>query len=314
MFIEKTDKINGYYRIPSIVALKNGHLIACYECRKPTATDWGHIDIKIIKSTDGGNNWRTVKIITSGETMNNPVLTVCDEVLIFTYCKNYHDIYSMKSFDGGETFTEEKKIDVSNIDYTVIAVGPGHGIFHNGTIIMPIWFVNNIEDKLAHRPSKIATIYSTDGGDTWSVGEVIGEDLLVNPSECALAVTPDNKIIISIRNESDRKERAFAYSKNGYSNWVNLSYNSNFIDPICQGSMAYDNRYIYHINCCSQNARQNLTINVIDSNQNIIREILIDELAGYADIAIYNNELFILYEQTLPDWNFVGLNLEKIKL
>lgn len=310
MFIEKTDKINGYYRIPSIVTLKNGDLLACYECRKPTSTDWGHIDIKIIKSTDDGQSWRTVKVITSGETMNNPVLTVCGEVVHLVYCKNYQDIYHLKSLDGGETFSEEKSIVVTAMPYTVIAVGPGHGIYHNGNIIMPIWFVNNLEDKFAHHPSKIATIYSSDGGESWSIGEVIGENYLVNPSECALAITSDNKVLISIRNESDQKQRAFAFSKNGYSDWEELALNGAFPDPVCQGSMVNFGDTVYHINCANTEKRHNLTIKVLDRDLTILKEIYVADLAGYSDITVKDNNLFVLYESELGGWNFEGLILK----
>ena len=313
MFVEKTDD-NGYYRIPSIVTLSNGDLLACYECRKPTATDWGYIDIKIIKSVDDGQTWRTVKIITSGETMNNPVLTVCGEVVHLTYCKNYHDIYHLKSLDFGESFSDEKLIPITAMPYTVIAVGPGHGICHSGKIIMPIWFVNNLEDKFAHSPSKIATIYSSDGGETWTVGEVIGEDFLINPSECALAVTADNKVLISIRNENPEKLRAFAISENGFSGWQDLALNTSFIDPICQGSMVEFGDTVCHINCANTEKRRDLTVKIIDKNLTIQREIYVENFAGYSDIAVKDNKLFVLYENMFDDWKFNGLIFKKIDL
>ncbi len=246
--------------------------------------------------------------------MNNPTLTICDDAVHLVYCKNYHDVYHCKSLDGGESFSPEKPIIVTAMPYTVIAVGPGHGIYHNGNIIMPIWFVNNLEDRFANHPSKIATIYSSDGGESWLVGEVIGEDYLVNPSECALAITSDNKVLISIRNESDKKQRAFAFSKNGCSDWENLSLNSAFPDPVCQGSMVNFDDTVYHINCANTEKRHNLTIKLLDKNLFILREIYVADLAGYSDITVKNNKIFVLYESELGGWNFEGLVLKVIDL
>ena len=94
-----------------------------------------------------------------------------------------------------------KKSIECDIFYNVAAVGPGHGIVHEGKMIVPIWFAQNKDDQLAHHPSIIATLYSTDG-EKWHLGELIGQKVLIDPSECALAVTADNKVLISIRNEN----------------------------------------------------------------------------------------------------------------
>lgn len=66
MLIEKVN--NGSYsqcRIPGIVMTENGSLLAYYECRKSNS-DWAEIDIKIIRSTDGGESWQTVTVIENG--------------------------------------------------------------------------------------------------------------------------------------------------------------------------------------------------------------------------------------------------------
>ena len=76
MVIEKANSEYSTCRIPVLVMMKSGDLLACYECRKDFS-DWAEIDLKIIKSTDGGNTWQTLHLIKgNGNTLNNPVFIV----------------------------------------------------------------------------------------------------------------------------------------------------------------------------------------------------------------------------------------------
>src|SRR3954447_25302767 len=63
-FLEKIDLFeagkDGYalYRIPGIVVTRQGTVLAYCEARKSAKGDWGHIDIVMRRSTDGGKNWQ----------------------------------------------------------------------------------------------------------------------------------------------------------------------------------------------------------------------------------------------------------------
>ncbi len=50
--------IGGYatYRIPGIIATPKGSLLVVGEARKHLQSDWGHIDIVLRRSTDGGSD------------------------------------------------------------------------------------------------------------------------------------------------------------------------------------------------------------------------------------------------------------------
>lgn len=312
MLIEKVNgEIYSQGRIPGIVITEKGTLLAYYEGRK-TKSDWAEIDIKMIRSTDEGETWETVTIIPgNGQTLNNPVLFVKGEEIHLLYLENYKRLFHAVSTDDGVTFSKpQEKFIECDFFYNVIAVGPGHGIVHDGKMIVPVWFAQNRLLRKAHHPSIIATLYSTDG-ENWHVGELIGKDVLNNPSECALAVTADNKVLVSIRNENKCHQRAFAISEDGIRNWQNLHFHSQIPDPICMGSMCHANGKIYHINCDSSTERENLTVKISDDCFETFESLFVDTPAGYSDIAIKNNTLFIFYER---DCTNGGLYLKKLSI
>lgn len=312
MLIEKVNGENySQCRIPGIVITEKGTLLAYYECRR-TNSDWADIDIKIIRSTDEGDTWQTVTVIHGdGNTLNNPVMFVKGEELHFLFLKNYKQLFHCISKDDGKTFSNPspKNIDCE-IFYNVVAVGPGHGIVHDGKMIVPVWFAQNRENAKAHRPSVIATLYSTDG-ENWHTGEIIGEEVLINPSECALAVTADNKVLISIRNENSCHQRAFALSDDGIGNWKDIHFDLQMPDPVCMGSMCHESGKVYHINCESNTARENLTVKISDDCFKSFEHVFVDTPAGYSDIAVKNEVLYILYER---DCDNGGLYFKKINL
>ena len=304
MIIQRPN-VDGYRygRIPSLALTSKKTLIACYEWRRELS-DWSKIDLKFIRSTDGGETWENVKIIYGDtHTLNNPVFIIKGETVHFLFCEDYKRMFHCKSTDDGKTFTEPSEITyaIENaFPYTVVAPGPGHGTVHNGNLIAPIWVVNNPSDLLAHRPSFISTIYSDDDGESWSVGEVIGKYLFTNPSEAAIAVDNDNRVCLSIRNENREKaRRGFAVSDNGYSNWSKVQFAEALPDPICQGSMYSFNGKLYHINCNHTTERKNLTVKISGDCFETYNEIVIDDNSGYSDIAVDENYIYVFYERDI---------------
>lgn len=301
------EKSGGEYRqcrIPGIVRTKTGALLAYYECRRDIS-DWAEIDLKIIRSTDEGKTWSLVKKIPgASDTLNNPVAVVCGEKIFFLYCKNYKQIFVSGSDDDGVTFTDGKEIEGSfsrqEFFFNALAIGPGHGVFHNGNIIIPVWFSYNRENPEAHRPSSILTIYSKDMGKTWHMGEKIGENFLINPSECALAVTK-NEVIISIRNENPVHLRGISRSLNGYERWSDVKFSEILPDPICQGSMDTDGESLFHINCDSQKSRENLTLKISRDEFESYIAIKVDEGGGYSDIAVTDEKIYVIYEKDIDN-------------
>ena len=289
MLVEKAVLDYTDFRIPGIVATEKGSLIRYCECRR-SRSDWADIDIKVSRSTDGGESWETAILIESGgNTLNNPVMFSDGDRLVFLYCKNYKEIWKRVSLDDGKSFGEDERVDFEgNADFffNVVAVGPGHGIVHGERLIVPIWFAYNAENEKSHHPSFISTLYSDDHGASWHLGEPLFKDALINPSECALAVTADGEFLISIRHEGKTKKRAIAKSADGASGWRDLHFEENLSDPICMGSMTHGGGLIYHSNCDSETARQNLTVKISDDDFKTCRSVYISEAGGYSDVAL----------------------------
>ena len=316
------EQVNGKYtdfRIPGIVATERGTLLRYCECRK-TQSDWAEIDIEVKRSEDNGERWTTVLLIEGkGATLNNPVMFVDGERLVFLYCKNYKEIWKCVSFDDGKSFKDAERVNFEQgvgFPYSVVALGPGHGIVHQGRLIVPMWFAYNQDDSKKHYPSFASTFYSDDHGMSWRVGELIYPDRLINASEGALAVMSDGSVLLSLRHDGAEKTRALAKSRNGISEWHDLRLDDKMHDPTCMGSMTHRNGTVYHVNCDSQNWRKNLTLKVSENGFESYSKMIISDIGGYSDIAVLGDKLFVLYEKTvvnnLNKWDPFCLYFEAI--
>lgn len=298
------------FRIPGMVATEKGSLLRYCECRR-SVSDWADIDIKVSRSEDEGKTWETVHLIESGgNTLNNPVMFVYGNRLILLYCKNYKELYKCVSDNDGKTFGNSSRVDFESsvsFFFNVVAVGPGHGIVHNGRLLTAAWFAFNKSDPKSHFPSFSSTLYSDDGGESWKVGEPVFRDEIVNGSEGALAVNSDGEVILSLRHEGEKRTRAIVKSSDGISGWHSLTFENNLPDPVCMGSMTHKGGRIYHINCASDNdfkvgghgkARVDLTVKISDDNFKTYHSIPISGTGGYSDIALLDNKICVLYEKT----------------
>ena len=150
-----------------------------------------------------------------------------------------------------------------------------------------------------HGRTWTAVLLIESGGNTLN-NPVMLPDVLKNPSECALAVTEENEVLISIRHEGEIKRRGLAKSPTGFSDWKNFHFEENLPDPVCMGSMTYKNGRIYHSNCDSAAGRKNLTIKISDDCFCTHKSIHVSNVGGYSDIALLGNKLCIVYEKTIP--------------
>lgn len=259
---------NGYasYRIPGVVVTAKGSVLAYCEARKNSASDWGHIEIALRRSTDGGKTFSPIQLLTPPEgklernpaaiakkagkdgeiTLNNPLAIASKSGAIhLLYCVEYMRCFYARSDDDGATFSKAVEItaafDVLKPAYawTVLATGPGHGIeMKNGRLLVPVWLSLGTGGG-AHRPSAVSTIYSDDGGKSWHAGGIVcnNSESIINPNETCAVQLADGRVMLNMRSESKPNRRAVAFSADGSSNWSKPEFVEELKEPICFASM-----------------------------------------------------------------------------
>jgi len=292
-------------RIPGIVALDDGSIIAYFECRQ--GGDLSAIDIAMRRSIDGGRTWGERIILSNGyrrNTKNNPVMIADGARVYFLHCENYKRLFCRISDDYGLTWGDDQELTDSfaaqmSIPWNDVAVGPGHGTkLSNGRLIVPMWCAYNPFDIFSHRPSVALSYYSDDSGKTWNIGELIDG---VNPSEGTVEELTDGTVIMNIRNEHESKCRLIAKSKDYGSTWSELYLDEKLNDPICAAGMCRAGDDLLFSNCdntLKDRQRINLTLRRSHDNGETWEKLLIDNLGGYSDVYYSKTRgmIYVIYE------------------
>ena len=287
------------YRIPALCVDGNKNIFAAFECRFGPS-DWAETDICVMKSEDGGKTFKERLLLKgNGRTLNNPTFVADGNTVHLFYCENYGRVFRIQSGDGNTWSAPFELTGVfSDVKHTVVALGPGHGtVTGDGTLVVPAWLAYDPDDKFAHRPSFLTTVYSRDGGKTWSRGETISHKDLIDPNESAVALTKNGSVLLSIRNiHPDKRLRFWAVSPDGYSGWEYKGFDGRFADPRCMGSMCNGGGKLFFCNCESNEDRTDLTVKSTEDDFETFSRTAISKKAGYSDIAYLDGELCVLYE------------------
>ncbi len=294
------------YRIPGIVALDDGTVVAYCEKRQG-ASDWADICIACRVSKDRGASWSREMILAGDSdtgTYNNPIMIADQQgTLHCLYCKEYGleekdgGVYHIMSSDGGLTWSAPENISECTLPSyrNAFALGPGHGIcLDDGTLLVGVWMVPKEygAELESHAPSVISTLYSKDGGENWELGEILeGTEAIKSPSEAALVQLADGKVLLNVRNVGEEKYRAVAVSPDGISGWSRLALDEDLPDPTCMAGMArYDDSTILFVNAANQSARNDMTVRMSrdDGASWNTGKVLISSDGGYADINVGN--------------------------
>ncbi|GGM17535.1 hypothetical protein GCM10010129_72150 [Streptomyces fumigatiscleroticus] len=259
----------GYagYRIPAVVATSAGTLLAFCEGRKDSARDWGHIDIVLKRSTDGGRTWGPLKVAADNDRhlAGNPAPVVLDtgRILLVHVCSaasasedailrgrvsaaDGRRVRVRHSDDDGLTWSSPKEItaQVKKPGWRWYATTPGHAIqLSTGRVLVPGNHTLPPAGSDTGTEAKYNSghcLLSDDRGATWYLGCLDeNTDGYVNVNETTAAELPDGRVYFNARNDSPSPgNRADAHSADGGKTLVKpFRPQAGLVTPVCQGSV-----------------------------------------------------------------------------
>jgi sialidase-1 len=229
---------DGYhtYRIPAIIIMTKGTLLAFCEGRKTSRSDHGDIDLLVKRSLNVGKTWTKQQIVhdDSDHTIGNPCPVVDQQTgtIWLPFCRNNDRVFVTKSTDDGASWSKPIEItrDVKPPDWTWYATGPGHGIqLRSGRLLIPC----DHRERAKGGTMFSHVFYSDDHGATWKLGGSLGE----NTDECMAVECEDGSVYLNMRSYHKKNRRAVAWSRDGGQTWSDVKLDETLIEPVCQASI-----------------------------------------------------------------------------
>lgn len=274
VFISGTD---GYktFRIPAIIALPDGDLLAFAEGRVNGMDDFGDIDMVMKRSKDKGKTWSPMQVVAGADNLQlsnpAPVVDLTDPAYpqgrIFLFYntgthregdiikgKGIKHCYYITSTDGGRTWSapvditlqvhRPKQPDIDPAfnfaeDWRYYANTPGHVMqFPEGIFKGRIFIAANHTAGKAlpgARHYVAHGYYTDDHGKTFHLGNTIN---LPGSNESIAAPLSGNKLMMNSRNQAkDVKVRIVSISSDGGATWDTTYFDHQLVDAVCQGSI-----------------------------------------------------------------------------
>lgn len=274
VFVSGTEGYNSF-RIPAIINLPNGTLLAFCEGRVNNAADFGNVDIVMKQSKDKGKTWSALKVLVdkgSAQAGNPaPVVDLTNEnfpngkIFLFYNTGNssenevrkgngLREVWFTTSTDNGETWTQAKNITSSvhrpkkkdtdpafnfSEDWRSYANTPGHAMqFSRGKFKGRIYVAANHSEgnpKPKFQDYFAHGFFSDDHGLSFHVSENVS---FPGSNESTAAELDHNKLMLNSRNQSgDIRSRIISISSTGGQTWDTTYFDSNLPDPVCQGAL-----------------------------------------------------------------------------
>jgi len=223
----------GYhtFRTPGVVRAMNGTLLAFAGAHVNDAEDWGHVEMVLKRSTDGGRTWGPLRVVAAdppNKVANHvPVVDrMTGRVHLFVVRTAGHVVGSdiingnvspedaprpfvLYSDDHGVTWSDPVEItaDVKLPDMRHYVGGPGHGIqLTKGRYAGRLLLAGNhsVLPPEGDKPPVVGShvTYSDDGGETWQLGAIDRhDDGMVHPNETTLVELEDGTVYFNTRNQ-----------------------------------------------------------------------------------------------------------------
>lgn len=274
VFISGTEGHKSY-RIPAIIILPNGNLLAFAEGRVHGSGDFGDVNIVMKRSSNKGKTWSSLQTIVDNDTLQAgncaPVVDTNDpaylqgRIFLFYNTGNNNEgevrkgnglreVWYKTSTDGGVTWSDAVNITTQvhrpkqpeinaaynfREDWRSYANTPGHAMqFQNGKYKGRIFVAANHSNG---NPQTHFTDYEAHGfltddhGKTFHLGESIN---MPGSNESMSAELSNGKLMMNSRNQrGDVRARIVSISSDGGESWDTTYFDHTLIDPINQGSI-----------------------------------------------------------------------------
>jgi len=321
------------YRIPAIIKLRSGRLLAFAEARRKGAGDFGDNDIVLKTSRDNGKTWSEQNIVVDNGTLqasnSAPVVDTLDprfpkgRIFLFYNTgdrtepeiregKGTREVWYKTSIDEGRTWSDAVNItpQVKRVGWRAFANTPGHAVQlkkgkYRGRIFVPINYSKG-EPQRDFSDYMAAGFYTDDHGNTFHIAGDIG---IAGSNEATAAETGDGDILFNARNQKgDQKYRITARSSDGGETWKDIGFDKNLPDPVCQGSLLQINgKILAFANDADQKDRNNLTLRIsLDNGATWKKNLLVEgasdpkgrDVTAYSDIVLLDSKTIgVLYER-----------------
>lgn len=263
------------YRIPAMIALPGGELLAFAEGRVDGAGDFGDVNIVLKHSTDQGKTWSALQTIVDYDKLQAgnpaPVVDLQDprfpkgRIFLFYNTGNNHEgevrkghglreVWYKTSTDGGHTWSEAVNITTQTHrpyqpqinpayafkeDWRGYANTPGHAMqFIKGKYKGRIYIAANHSQgdaKPAGKDYFAHGFFTDDHGDSFQISESVD---LEGGNENMAAEISGGRLMLNLRNQQGHvRARYTAVSNDGGVSWLDQKFDMNLPDPVCQGSL-----------------------------------------------------------------------------
>lgn len=251
LVFNKGDEGSKFYRIPAVVTMPDGDLVAVADKRWENNGDLpGRIDVVCRRSTDNGATWSDYILVAGNDSVGgygDPALVYDrrsgDLVCISTHGQglwtatpgNCARIVVSRSSDGGMTWGEP--CDITDMifpadKWTTAFATSGRALQLADGRLMFVLVVRTSAEPGWSRLSVYAC-YSDDGGVTWARAENTPDP---DGDESKVVELTDGRVMMSVRNRN-KGYRKFAWSSDRGVTWTEARENPTILDPACNGDI-----------------------------------------------------------------------------
>lgn len=252
---------NDYYRIPTLVQLSNGDLLAFADKRIGTIGDLpNQIEVVYKRSKNNGKTWSEEKRITPKSTSksdghgdagfildrktgNIVGVVAAGNGFLKSTPDNPIRIKIIKSKDNGETWSEPVDItpqiygsackDTVRKNWQAAFAASGNGVqLRNGRMLF-VLAVRESKENFA----KNYVMYSDDGGDTWKVSKNAPQSSS-GGDEAKIVELNDGSLLMAIR-AKDKYQRRLAKSTDNGETWGEAVFRSDLRSSASNGDIIY---------------------------------------------------------------------------